>query len=51
MNKAQNIMVMTVKTPRDVREALENRATDNVSSMNAEFVRSVRERAEKAVAR
>jgi hypothetical protein len=38
---------MNVKMPADVRRKLEQWATDNVSSMTAEVVRSVRFRAER----
>lgn len=47
MNKADSMRIMTFKTPRDVREALEGWATDNLTSMNAELVRSVRERVDR----
>ena len=55
MNKAQSVSIVNMKFPADVREKLLEWAADNVSSMNAETVRSIRERIarekrEKAVA-
>jgi hypothetical protein len=47
VNQAQDVMLMTMKAPRDVRERLEHWASENLTSMNAELVRSVRERAER----
>jgi predicted transcriptional regulator len=47
MNKAQDFLVMTVKAPPDVRTKLQQWASSNLTSMTAEFVRSVRERAER----
>jgi hypothetical protein len=43
MNQAQAAK-MTVKIPDDVRQFLEAQAAENVTSMTAEMVRSVRER-------
>jgi Arc-like DNA binding domain len=53
VNQAQDVMMMTVKVPSDVRKKLEEWAADNVSSMNAELVRCARDRIarEKASAR
>jgi hypothetical protein len=55
VNKAQSVSIVNMKFPADVREKLLEWAADNVSSMNAETVRSIRERIarekrEKAVA-
>ena len=47
MNQANDVTVMTVKAPKDVRQKLRKWAAENVTSMQAEFVRSVRERAER----
>ena len=47
MNQAQDVMMMTVKVPSDVRKKLEEWAAFNVSSMTAELIRSVRDRAER----
>jgi hypothetical protein len=44
VNQAQDVTLMSVKVPSDVRRALEKWAAFNVSSMTAEFIRSVRER-------
>ena len=44
MNKAQSVSIVNMKFPADVREKLLEWAADNVSSMNAETVRSIRER-------
>jgi predicted transcriptional regulator len=41
------VMMMTVKVPSDVRKKLEEWAAFNVSSMMAELIRSVRDRAER----
>jgi predicted transcriptional regulator len=47
VNQAQGVSLMTVKVPSDVRRKLEEWAKFNVSSMNAELIRAVRERAER----
>jgi hypothetical protein len=47
VNKAQDMTVTTFKVPADVREKLLAWAANNVSNMNAEIIRSVRERAER----
>ena len=47
MNHAQGVSIMTVKMPSDVRKQLQECASFNVSSMNAELIRAVRERAER----
>jgi len=44
MHKAKDIAILNMKVPRDVREQLLQWAADNVSSMNAELIRSVRDR-------
>src|SRR6266852_4109710 len=44
VNKAQGVSIVNMKFPADVREKLLEWAADNVSSMNAETVRSIRER-------
>jgi predicted transcriptional regulator len=46
MNNSNNLTAMTVKTPADVRQKLQEWATANLTSMTAELVRSVRERAQ-----
>jgi hypothetical protein len=46
-NQAQDVALMTVKVPCDVRKKLEEWAAFNVSSMTAELIRSARERAER----
>jgi hypothetical protein len=47
MNQAQDVTLMTVKVPCDVRKKLEEWAAFNVSSMTAELIQSARERAER----
>jgi hypothetical protein len=44
MHKAKGVSIMNMKFPPDVREKLLEWAELNVSSMNAETVRSIRER-------
>jgi len=45
VNKAQGVSIVNMKFPADVRSLkLLEWAADNVSSMNAETVRSIRER-------
>jgi len=44
VNKAQGVSIVNMKFPADVREKLLEWAADNVSSMNAETVRCIRER-------
>jgi hypothetical protein len=44
VNKAQGVSIVNMKFPPDVRQKLLEWAADNVSSMNAETVRSIRER-------
>ena len=44
MHKAQGVSIVNIKFSPDVREKLLEWAADNVSSMNAETVRSIRER-------
>jgi hypothetical protein len=43
MNQPQ-VVKMLIKLPGDVREWLEGQAARNISSMNAEVVRSLRDR-------
>jgi hypothetical protein len=45
MNRTEDVATMTMKAPPDVRMHLERWASENFTSMNAEFVRSVRDRA------
>ena len=47
MNKTPDTKAVTIKAPLDVRGQLEQWASDNCSSMTAEFVRAVRERAQR----
>jgi hypothetical protein len=47
VNQAQDVTMMSVKTPLDVRKQLEQWAAFNVSSMTAEMIRSVRFRVER----
>jgi hypothetical protein len=47
VNQAQDVRLMTIKVPVDVRQKLAEWAAHNVSSMNAELIRSARERAER----
>jgi hypothetical protein len=47
VNNSHDTTVMTMKAPIDVRQKLEQWATDNLTSMTAEVIRSVRERAER----
>jgi hypothetical protein len=47
MNKAQGVRLLSIKLPADVRDKLAAWAADNISSLNAEIVRSVRDRAER----
>jgi hypothetical protein len=47
VNKAQNVRMMTIKMPADAYAKLAEWAADNVSSMNAELVRAVRDRVER----
>jgi hypothetical protein len=44
MHKSKDVAILNMKVPRDVREQLLAWAQDNVSSMNAELIRSVRDR-------
>ena len=44
MNKAQGVKLMTIKVPVDVYQQLLAWAALNISSMNAELVRSIRDR-------
>jgi hypothetical protein len=46
MNKS-NVVNMTMKMTPDVHEKLRRWAFENCTSMTAEFIRSVRERAER----
>jgi hypothetical protein len=45
VNKTPDVKVVAIKAPADVRRQLEQWASDNCSSMTAEVVRAVRERA------
>jgi hypothetical protein len=47
VNKAHNIKMMTIKMPADAYAKLAQWAENNISSMNAELVRSVRDRAQR----
>jgi len=47
VNQAQGVKLMTIKVPVDVHQQLLEWAAHNISSMNAELIRSVRERAER----
>jgi hypothetical protein len=47
MNQAQGVKLMTIKVPIDVHQKLLEWAGHNISSMNAELIRSARERAER----
>jgi hypothetical protein len=45
--QAQGVKVLTIKVPLDVHKQLLDWAASNVSSMNAELIRSARERAQR----
>jgi predicted transcriptional regulator len=47
VNQAQQHVTMTVKAPDDVRQKLAEWAQKNLTSMSAEVVRSIRERAQR----
>jgi len=47
VNKTPDTKAVTVKAPADMRGQLEKWASDNCTSLTAEFVRAVRERAQR----
>ena len=47
MNKTPDTKAVTIKALPDVRGQLEKWASDNCTSLTAEFVRAVRERAQR----
>jgi predicted transcriptional regulator len=51
LNKTPDTKAVTIKAPPDVRGQLEQWASENCSSMTAEFVRAVRERAQREQAK
>jgi predicted transcriptional regulator len=51
LNKTPDTKAVTIKAPPDVRGQLERWASENCSSMTAEFVRAVRERAQREQAK
>jgi hypothetical protein len=51
VNKAQDVHMMTIKVPRDLHRELAELAAQNISSLNAEIVRSARERVEREKAK
>ncbi|WP_156437915.1 hypothetical protein [Bradyrhizobium valentinum] len=47
MNKARDVKILTAKVPADVHQKLGEWAQRNITSLNAELIRSARERAER----